>query len=47
MKLIKKLFIKNYKNTTDEKVRFKYGFVAGIFGLLSNLLLFDSSSSHL
>ncbi|MBR4003470.1 MAG: cation transporter [Clostridia bacterium] len=40
MKLIKKLFIKNYKNTTDEKVRFKYGFVAGIFGLLSNLLLF-------
>lgn len=40
MRLIKKLFIKDYKNTTDSKVRFKYGFVAGIFGILSNLLLF-------
>lgn len=40
MELIKKLFIKDYKNTSDSKVRFKYGFVAGIFGLISNLLLF-------
>ena len=42
MNLIKKLFIKDYKNTTDEKVRYKYGFVAGVFGLLTNLLLFAS-----
>ena len=42
MNLIKKLFIKNYKNTTDEKVRYRYGFVAGVFGLLTNLLLFAS-----
>ena len=40
MEFIKKLFIKDYKNTSDSKVRFKYGFVAGIFGILSNLLLF-------
>ncbi len=40
MKLIKKLFIKDYKNVTDKKVRFKYGIVAGVFGLLSNLVLF-------
>ena len=40
MKLIKKLFIKDYKNVTDKKVRFKYGVIAGVFGLLSNLVLF-------
>ena len=40
MDLIKKLFIKDYKNTTDSKVRFKYGVVAGIFGIISNFLLF-------
>jgi len=38
--IIKKLFIKNYKNTKDNKVRYKYGVVAGVFGVLSNLLLF-------
>ncbi len=42
MKLIKKLFIKNYENTTDSKVRFKYGIVSGFFGLITNLLLFAS-----
>lgn len=42
MKLIKKLFIKNYNNTTDSKVRFKYGIVSGFFGLITNLLLFAS-----
>ena len=42
MKLIKKLFIKNYEKTNDSKVRFKYGIVAGFFGLISNLLLFAS-----
>lgn len=40
MKTIKKLFIKDYQNTTDKNVRFKYGIVAGVFGLLSNLVLF-------
>lgn len=40
--LIKRLFIKDYKNTRDSSVRFKYGVVAGIFGLISNLLLFAS-----
>ncbi|MBQ3047910.1 MAG: cation transporter [Clostridia bacterium] len=40
--LIKKLFIKDYKNTRDASVRFRYGVVAGIFGLISNLLLFAS-----
>ena len=42
MKLIKKIFIKNYENTTDSKVRFKYGIVSGFFGLITNLLLFAS-----
>lgn len=40
MKLIKKLFIKNYENTQDEKVRFKYGLVASLFGIITNILLF-------
>ncbi len=40
MKLIKKLFIKDYKNTQDEKVRFRYGIVASLFGIITNLLLF-------
>lgn len=37
--LIIKLFIKD-KNTTDTKVREKYGLVSGIVGILCNLLLF-------
>ena len=40
MKLIKKLFIKNYEKTEDKDVRFKYGTVASIFGIVANLLLF-------
>ena len=40
--LIKKMFIKNYRNTRDSNVRLKYGVVAGIFGLISNLVLFAS-----
>ena len=40
MKLIKKLFIKDYKNTNDKEVRFKYGTVASVFGIVMNLLLF-------
>ncbi len=37
--IIPKLFIKNYKNTDDEKVRSKYGKVSGLFGIITNLIL--------
>ncbi|MCR4875431.1 MAG: cation diffusion facilitator family transporter [Clostridia bacterium] len=40
MQLLKKLFIKNYKDTQDPKVRLTYGTVAGIFGIISNVILF-------
>ena len=35
-----KLFIKDYKNIESEKVRNKYGVLAGIFGIISNFILF-------
>lgn len=38
--LLKKAFIKDYTNTQDTKVRLRYGIFAGIFGIISNLLLF-------
>ena len=38
--LFKKIFIKDYKNTKNAEVRFAYGIFAGIFGIISNLLLF-------
>ena len=37
--MLKKLFIKNYKNTNDPDVRNSYGKVAGIFGIVTNLIL--------
>ena len=37
--MLKKLFIKNYKNTSDLEVRNAYGNVAGIFGIFTNLIL--------
>ena len=37
--MLKKLFIKDYKNTEDSEVRNRYGKVAGFFGIISNLLL--------
>ena len=37
--MIKRLFIKNYKNTEDPLVRNQYGKVAGIFGIFTNLVL--------
>ena len=40
MQLLKKLFIKDYQNTNDAKVRLAYGTVAGIFGIISNAILF-------
>lgn len=39
MKFIRKLFIKGYQDTQNPKVRFRYGLVAGIFGIISNALL--------
>lgn len=38
-KLLVKLFIKNYQNTQDPKIRGKYGTLSGIIGIISNLLL--------
>lgn len=40
MKIIKKLFIKNYTNINNKQVRYSYGKVAGIIGIFTNLLLF-------
>lgn len=37
--MLKKIFIKNYQNTQDVKVRNDYGKVAGAFGIFTNLLL--------
>lgn len=39
MKFFRKLFIKDYQDTQNPKVRFRYGLVAGIFGIISNALL--------
>ena len=39
-KYLCKLFINNWEQTGDPAVRKKYGIVAGIFGLCSNILLF-------
>lgn len=40
MKLLIKLFIKDYKNTDDQDVRGKYGVLAGTMGIVLNMLLF-------
>lgn len=40
MKLIKKLFIKNYEDTSNPIVRAAYGTVAGAIGIISNIVLF-------
>lgn len=37
--MLKGLFIKNYKDTSNPEVRIKYGNVAGIFGIITNLVL--------
>lgn len=39
MKFIRKLFIKNYEDTKNPAVRYKHGLVAGIFGIISNIIL--------
>lgn len=38
--LLKKLFIKDYQNTSDPQVRIRYGIAAGVFGVLTNVVLF-------
>lgn len=38
--MLKKLFIKDYANTDNVEVRKRYGTVAGMFGILSNIFLF-------
>lgn len=37
--MLKKLFIKNYKNTSNKEVRNRYGLVAGGYGMISNAIL--------
>ena len=37
--MLKRLFIKNYKNTDDPGVRNQYGKVAGVFGIFTNIIL--------
>ena len=37
--MLKTLFIKNYKDVENPDVRNKYGKVAGIFGIITNLFL--------
>lgn len=39
MKLLPKLFIKNYNDLNDPKVRFAYGKMCGIVGIISNIFL--------
>ena len=38
-KLLVKLFIKNYQDTSNEKVRVQYGILSGIVGIITNLIL--------
>ena len=38
--MLKKLFIKNYEDVENPKVRNRYGVVAGALGIFSNILLF-------
>ena len=40
MNLLKKTFIKDYQSTHKPEVRFRYGVVAGIIGIVLNLILF-------
>ena len=37
--MLQKIFIKDYKNINDRKVRSKYGTLAGVFGIVTNLFL--------
>lgn len=37
---LKKTFIKDYKNVSSASVRYRYGLLAGVFGILTNVVLF-------
>lgn len=37
---LKKAFIKDYKNVSSSAVRYRYGLLAGVFGILTNVVLF-------
>lgn len=39
-KLLTRLFIRDYQDTTNKKVRTRYGYLAGIVGIVTNLSLF-------
>jgi len=39
-KLLLSIFVKNYKNTTDKKVREDYGTLSGVLGIICNFALF-------
>lgn len=39
MNLLPKIFIKDYKNTEDAKVRFAYGNMCGIVGIITNIII--------
>ncbi len=38
--MLRKLFIKNYKDTQNSQVRLKYGVVSSCYGIITNLILF-------
>ncbi len=40
LNLLLKLFVRDYKNTGDQRVRRRYGFFGGVAGIILNLLLF-------
>ncbi|MEG0614939.1 MAG: cation diffusion facilitator family transporter [Oscillospiraceae bacterium] len=40
IKILAKIFIKDFDNVTDNKIREKYGILGGILGLICNALLF-------
>ena len=42
IKILIKAFIKDYQNTTEIKVREAYGSLAGILGIICNLILFTT-----
>lgn len=39
IKLLGKIFIKDYENYTNTKVRNKYGILSGVFGIISNFII--------
>lgn len=40
MKFVRKLFVKDYQDTQNPRVRYRYGLSAGIFGIITNAVLF-------